>query len=114
MLNRLGIPLLALAAMLFFIPAPQAKAGVHFGVFFGAPVAPVYVVPAPAYTPYPYVAPYYGPYPAYTYPAPYYYWGWGGREHWHHHEREYYRGHGWGHESHGWRHGDHGHGHGHR
>ena len=83
MIRKLGIPALALAAMLFFIPTPQAKAGVHFGVAIGGPA---YVAPAPVYPPYVAPAPgYYAPYPAYTYPVPTYVYpyadlgfGWGG------------------------------------
>lgn len=99
MLKKVGIPLLTLAAMLILIPAPQAKAGVRFGVYLGAPA---YVAPAPVYPPYSYVAPapgYYNPYPAYGYPAPYVYpyatWGWGGHAHWDH--DHYDRGRGWDH-----------------
>ncbi len=97
MLNKVGIPMLMLAAMLFVLPAKQAQAGAHFGVYLGAPA---YVAPAPMYPP-PYVAPapnYYDPYPygyvAPTYVYPYANWGWGGgwhgREHWN--GRGYYGG----------------------
>jgi hypothetical protein len=84
MLKKIGIPLLTLAALLIVMPTPQAKAGVRFGVYLGAPA---YVAPAPVYPP-AYVAPapgYYNPYPAYAYPVapayvyPYANWGWGGR-----------------------------------
>ncbi len=82
MLNKIGIPLLTLAAMLILIPAPQAKAGVRFGVYLGAPS---YVAPAPVY-PYAYPAPgYYNAYPAYPYPAPAYvypYATWRGQAYW--------------------------------
>lgn len=76
MLKKIGIPLLMLAAMLILIPAPQAKAGVRFGVAVGGPAVvvggPAYVAPAPGYYPaYPYSAP--------VYVAPYVNWGWGGR-----------------------------------
>jgi len=94
MLKKIGLPLLALAAMLIVMPTPQAKAGVRFGIGIGGPVyvAPPTVVPAPAYPP-AYVAPapgyynapdYYNPYPVYPYPVapgyvyPYATWGWGG------------------------------------
>ena len=63
MLKKLGIPTLALAALLSVVPA---KAAVRFGVGIGGPIY------APAY-PY-YSAPYYG------YPYGYYgYYGWGPR-----------------------------------
>lgn len=118
MLKKLGIPIFALAAMLFaFAPSP-AKAGVHFGISVGPPV---YTAPYPySYNTYPtYPYGYYGnayPY-GYSY-APYYYGGsgWG---HWHGHDRDDW-GHGWGHEWHGGHefHGGHEHGefhgHGHR
>lgn len=42
MLKKIGLPLLAMAAMLIVMPAPQAKAGVRFGVAVGGPV---YVAP---------------------------------------------------------------------
>jgi hypothetical protein len=84
MLKKIGIPLLTLAASLMVMPTPQAKAGVRFGVYLGAPA---YVAPAPVYPP-AYVAPapgYYNAYPAYGYPVapayvyPYANFGWGGR-----------------------------------
>jgi hypothetical protein len=82
MLKKIGIPLLTLAAMLVLVPAPQAKAGVRFGVYVGAPA---YVAPAPVF-PYAYPAPgYYTAYPAYPYPAPAYvspYAAWRGHEYW--------------------------------
>jgi hypothetical protein len=90
MLKKIGIPLLTLAAMLILIPAPQANAGVRFGVYVGGPA---YVAPAPVY-PYAYPAPgYYNAYPAYPYPAPAYvypYATWRGRAN-------------WGPANHGWR-----------
>jgi hypothetical protein len=96
MLKKIGIPLLALAALVIVMPTPQAKAGVRFGVYLGAPA---YVTPAPVYPP-AYVAPapgYYNPYPAYAYPAPYVYpyasWGWGG----HAYRDHGYDGRDWGH-----------------
>ena len=54
MLKKIGLPVLALAAGLMFVPH-QAKAAVRFGVYVGAPAYPVYpyVAPAPVY-----VAPY--------------------------------------------------------
>ena len=91
MLKKLGVPLLTLAALLFLIPAPQAKAGVRFSVVIGGPA---YVAPAPVY-PYAYppmypVPDYYAPgfynaYPAYPYPAPAYVypyanWNWHRRD----------------------------------
>jgi hypothetical protein len=65
MLKKIGFPLLTLAALLMVMPAPQAKAGVRFGVHLGGPA---YVAPAPVY---PYAAPgYYNAYPAYPYAGP--------------------------------------------
>ena len=100
MLKKIGLPILALAAMLVLIPAPKASAAVRFGVYVGGPV---YAYPA---YPYPAPPPYYNaypPYPAYEYPAPAYvypYAYWGG--YWRGHDRhEYYehRDRGWhGHE----------------
>lgn len=58
MLKRIGLPLLALAAMFAFMTPTQASAAVRFGVYFGGPA---YVAPAPA----PYAYPY-----AYAAPAP--------------------------------------------
>ncbi len=69
MFKKVGLPLLTLAAALVLIPAPQAKAGVRFGVYLGAPAV---VAPAPVY-PYAYPAPgYYNAYPAYPYASPAY------------------------------------------
>jgi hypothetical protein len=86
MLKKIGIPLLTLAAMLFVIPTPQAKAGVRFGVYLGGPAyvapAPVYPYAAPGYQ---YAAPGYYSAPAYPYVAPGYvypYSTWGGRAYW--------------------------------
>src|SRR5689334_14098527 len=67
MLKRLGIPLIALAAMLTPLAARPAKAGVQFGVSVGVPG---YVYPTAPYAYDPYVDPYaYDPY-AYTYSYP--------------------------------------------
>ena len=63
MLRRIGLPLLALAAILMFATPKHADARVGFGVFVG----PSY----PAY-PYAYSYPYAYPYPGYYY-DPYYY-----------------------------------------
>jgi hypothetical protein len=72
MLKKIGLPLLTLAAMLIVMPAPQAKAGVRFGVYLGGPAyvapAPVYPYPAPGY--YNAYSGYYNAYPAYPYVAP--------------------------------------------
>ena len=96
MLKKLGVPVIALAAMLtLFTPhAANAKGHWRFGVSVGAPV---YGYP---YYSYPYYAPYdpyyYGPYYGYTpyySPDPYstfgYYGGWGHHER---HERLEHRG----------------------
>jgi hypothetical protein len=58
MLKKLGIPILAVAAILLITP-PHANAAVRFGVYVGAPVYSY-----PAYT---YYTPYYYSYPAYSY-----------------------------------------------
>ena len=56
MLKKIGLPMLAVAAGLLFVPH-QAKAAVRFGVYVGAP-AYSYVYPAYAYAYGPrYVAP---------------------------------------------------------
>jgi hypothetical protein len=71
MIKKIGLPLIALTAVLAFAAPKQADARVRFGVSIGAPV---YVGPAP-YVPYGYPAynPYYSaPYPAYVAPAPVY------------------------------------------
>ena len=68
MLKKIGIPILTLAAMLILIPAPQARAGVRFGVYIGGPA---YVATAPVY-------PYAYPAPAYVYP----YATWRGHAYW--------------------------------
>jgi hypothetical protein len=83
MWKRLGFSLLVpLAALLMMAGAPQAQAGVHFGIAIGVP--PVYPPPA-----YPYVSPY--PYPnAYAYPAPVYSYPYGYYGYWDGHP-DYYR-----------------------
>lgn len=73
MLKKMGIPLVALFALLLFVNPTPAKAGIHFGVAVGGPayVAPVPAYPAYAY-PYGYAAPYYGygyGYAPYSYPG---------------------------------------------
>jgi hypothetical protein len=82
MIKKIGLPLIALTAVLAFTTPKQADARVRFGVSIGAPV---YAGPAP-YVPYGYPAynPYYAaPYPAYVAPSPVYVgpsvgFGWGG------------------------------------
>ena len=100
MLKKIGIPVLALAALVGFGAPRTAKAAdVHFGVAIGNPV---YAAPAPVYQyPAPYVDPYYAP--TYVAPAPYVapYYGWGGswrdhdRDHhdWDHHDRDSHESH---------------------
>jgi hypothetical protein len=69
MIKKIGLPLVALTAMLAFGAPKQADAAVRFGVSIGAPV---YAGPA-RYVPYGYPA--YNPYyaaPAYVAPAPVY------------------------------------------
>lgn len=80
MLKKLGIPALALVAMLTLISPPKANARVRFGVTVGSPY--YYTYPAP----YPYVYSY--PYSYYGYPHAYVYGGW-------HHRRHYYYRHGY-------------------
>ena len=76
MLKKIGIPALALGAMMMLITPPRANAAVRFGVFIGGPVygypaypapppPPVYYNPYPAYPVYPYVG------SAYVYPYRY-------------------------------------------
>jgi len=81
MIKKIGLPLVALTAVLAFGAPKSANAAERFGVSIGAPVyagpAP-YVPVAPAYSPY-----YAAPYPAYVAPAPVYVgpsvgFGWGG------------------------------------
>jgi hypothetical protein len=71
MLKKLGIPILAVVAILMMAGAPQASARVHFGV--GVVVGPPYY--AYPLGPYAYSAPYPYAYPPYYYgyPGPYYY-----------------------------------------
>jgi len=106
MLKKLGLPVMALAAMLTFGAPKPAEAKVHFGVVIGAP--PVYNPYCSVYNPYncvPYGYAYpYGAYAyPYTYPAPYIYggWGWHGDRHEHHfreHDRDRdFRGRHWEH-----------------
>ena len=74
MLRKLGIPALALAALMTIVPA--ASAGVRFRVGIGGPV----------YAPAPYYGYYYNPYyayPAYPYVGVYGGWGWHGHYHRH-------------------------------
>ncbi len=73
MLKKIGLPLIALLALLVFVNPTPAKAGVHFGVAIGG----AYPVPVAPVVPYAgYAAPYYGaPYPAYGYAAPVYPYG---------------------------------------
>ena len=60
MLKKIGIPALALGAMMMLITPPRANAAVRFGVFIGGPVYGY-----PAYPVYPYVG------SAYVYPYRY-------------------------------------------
>ena len=81
MLKKIGIPVLALCAMMVLIPPPRANAAVRFGVFIGGPVYGY-----PAYPPPPPPPPvYYHPYPAYPvypYPAPVYVYPYRYRPYW--------------------------------
>jgi hypothetical protein len=95
--KKIGMPMLALAAILAFMSARPADAAVRFGVFLGGPAYPAYsyVYPYSYYDPYyygPYVYPYsYGYAYPYGYASPYYgglYWGGGRREHFEHEFRE--------------------------
>src|SRR5579864_8351583 len=56
MLKKIGLPFLALAALLMVVPAQKANAAVRFGVVVGGPV---YAYPA---YPGPYAYPYSSPY----------------------------------------------------
>ena len=68
MLKKLGIPTLALVAMLTLISPPSANARVRFGVTVGSPYYYTYSAPYPyVYSPYAYSYPYY-----YSYPRPVY------------------------------------------
>jgi len=99
MLKKIGIPALALCAMMVLIPPPRANAAVRFGVFIGGPVYgyPAYPAPPPppvyynAYPAYP-VYPYAGA--AYVYPYRYGY-SYRNRPYWRGREyrgyREHYR-----------------------
>jgi len=83
MLKKLGLPVLALAAMLALASPSKADAKVRFGVYVGTPGYYSYTYP------YPYYAPYYGPYPYYAYRGPVYvYPQW---HHGHYHYRHYRR-----------------------
>ena len=79
MLKKLGLPTLALVAMLTLFSPPMANARVRVGVTVGSP----YYYTYPAYSsPYVYSYPYY-----YSYPRPVYVY-----PRWHHRHRYYYRG----------------------
>ena len=94
MLKRVGIPMLALGAMLLVLPAKQAKAGVHFGIGIAAPTC---VAPAPVYRqPYVAPAPDYDYYAAPTYVYPYTNYGWDGHAYHRDHDDDHGRG-AWGH-----------------
>jgi hypothetical protein len=82
MLKKLGIPVLALVAMLTLVSPPKANARVRFGVTVGSPY--YYTYPAP----YPYVYSY--PYSYYGYPRTYVYGGWYHRHH-DHYRHGYWR-----------------------
>jgi hypothetical protein len=82
MLKKIGLPIIALLALLVFITPAPAHAGVRFGVAVGPAYPYGYAYP---YTyPYAYANPYYyNGYPAYPYVAPgvglgFSYWGGGG------------------------------------
>jgi hypothetical protein len=84
MLKKIGLPVLALTAMLVLAPLPKASAAVRFGVAVGAPVYPYPAYPyANAYPNYPA----YGAYPAYPYAAPVYAYPYG---YWRDHGRREY------------------------
>ena len=78
MLKKLGLPVLALAAMLALANPSKADAKVRFGVYVGTP----------GYYSYTYPNTYYAPYPYYAYPGPVYVY-----PHWHrsHYHYRYYR-----------------------
>jgi uncharacterized membrane protein YgcG len=91
-LKNIGMPVLALMAILVCISPRPADAAVRFGVYLGGPVYPTY----PYAYPYSYYDPYYQPYAypysyGYAYPygyaSPYYgglYWGGGHGGHFEH------------------------------
>lgn len=77
MLKKIGIPAIALLALLLMINPVPAHAGVRVGVAIGGGY-PVIAGPAYPYA-YGYAAPYYGyGYPAYGYAAPAYAYPYGG------------------------------------
>jgi hypothetical protein len=85
MLKRIGIPVIALAAMLSLFSPHQASAATRFGVYVGGPG--YYPYPAYQYQYYP------APYPDYyAYPPVYRYYGW---RHHERHERMEHRRHEW-------------------
>jgi hypothetical protein len=113
MLKKIGLPFLALAAMLMVIPPQTANAAVRFGVVIGGgPVYPYPAYPGPYAYPYAYPDPYYNAYPpysVYSYPAPAYVYphgSWRGHER---HENFEHRDH--GRQEHGYRGHDDFHGH---
>jgi hypothetical protein len=67
MLKKLGIPTLALVAMLTLIGPPTANARVRFGVTVGSPYYYTYQAPYPYVYSYPYYYSY--PRPVYVYPS---------------------------------------------
>jgi hypothetical protein len=82
MLKKLGVPALALGAMLALASPKPADAKVHFGVYVGPPYYSY---------PYPYPGPYNYPY---YYGGPGYYGYWGGyygHAHYHHYHHHYRR-----------------------
>jgi hypothetical protein len=66
MLKKLGIPTLALVAMLTLISPPKANARVRIGVTVGSPYYYTYQAPYPYVYSYPYYYSY--PRPVYVYP----------------------------------------------
>jgi hypothetical protein len=95
MVKKVGLPLLALAALLMVVPAQKANAAVRFGVAVGGPV---YAYPAyPGPYAYPYSEPYYNAYPSYVARAPGYVYGYGGRRgnEWREHREHEWREHEW-------------------
>ena len=69
MLKKLGIPTLALIAMLTLISPPTANARVRFGVTVGSPYYYTYQAPYPYVYSYPYPYYYSYPRPVYVYPS---------------------------------------------